>query len=214
VNLPFSHEQFLALFGQYNRDLWPALVVLWIATIVAVGKLYLRTGHRSRAIAGLLAIHWAWSGAVYHLFYFRRINPAALLFGLVFLLEAGLFLCFGVITSHLTFDPHGARWRIVAGALILYSLTYPAIGLAFGLRTHRLPGFGVPCPTTLLTAGLLLLLPRREAQVLGVIPVLWAAVGGSAAFALQIRADLALPPAGVVLLAYLVTRSPISPGAT
>ena len=76
----------------------------------------------------------------------------------------------------------------------------------------RAPSFGVPCPTTILTAGLLLLLPRREARLVAVIPVIWAAIGGSAAFLLAIRADLALLLAGGFLLPYVHPdrRSPLS----
>lgn len=203
MNLPFTHDQFLDLFAEYNRALWPALVALWIATAVAVGRLYLGSGTNSRAVALVLALHWAWSGAVYHLAYFRRINPAAMLFGVVFLIQAGLLVWRGVGRSQLTLQPKHSPWRFAAGALLLYSLLYPAVALLLGLRAPRFPSYGVPCPTTILTAGLLLLVPRREARVLGIIPVLWAVVGGSAAFLLQIRADLALPLAGLVLLGYM-----------
>jgi hypothetical protein len=61
-----------------------------------------------------------------------------------------------------------------------------------------MPVFAVPCPTTLFTAGLLLNsagLPRLAS----VIPLLWAILGGSAASALGIRADLALVVAAVLL---------------
>jgi hypothetical protein len=156
----------------------------------------------------LLVVHWAWSGAIYHLIYFRRINPAAVFFGAVFLIQAALFLWRGGIRADLTFTPQRSVWGIAGAILILYSLAYPAIGLATGLRVPRFPSFGVPCPTTLLTVGVLLLGPRHEARILGVIPILWAGIGGSAAFVLEIRPDLALPVAGTILLAYLITRGP------
>jgi hypothetical protein len=206
VNLPFTQEQFLDLFGDYNRALWPALVALWIATTFAVVRLYRRSSNTSRLLAGLLAVHWAWSGAVYHLIYFRRINPAAVLFGTVFLIQAALLVWRGVAGSQLTFSPQRSGWGIAGTILIFYSLAYPAIGMASGLQPPRFPSFGVPCPTTLLTAGLLLLVPRNEARILGVIPILWSAVGGSAAFVLGIPPDLALPVAGAILLGYVVTR--------
>jgi hypothetical protein len=38
-----------------------------------------------------------------------------------------------------------------------------------------------------------------------VLPILWAAVGGSAAFLLDIQADIALLAAGVVLLIYVLS---------
>jgi len=208
VQLPFTHDQFLDLFGEYNRALWPALIVLWIATVLAIGRLYQSAGTGSRAVAAVLAAHWAWAGGLYHLIYFRRINPAATLFGTAFLVQAGLVVWRGVLTDQLNFSPRKGTWGAVATVLILYSLLYPGLGLLLGLHTPRFPSFGVPCPTTLLGIGLLLLAPRREARILGVVPVLWAAIAGTSAFLLSIRADLALLPAGALLLVYMTRGQP------
>jgi hypothetical protein len=90
---------------------------------------------------------------------------------------------------------------------VVYALLYPALGLVFGLSYPRLPSFGVPCPTTILTVGALLMLPRSDARVVTLIPILWTAVGGSAAFVLGIQADLLLPVAGALMLAYVVLPS-------
>src|ERR1041385_5580392 len=132
----------------------------------------------------VLALQWAWSGAIYHLMWFRRINPAAVLFGMMFLLEAGLLLWRGFPKASWILDrPSGWR-RLPAVGLVAYALLYPGIALLLGMQAPRFPSFGVPCPTTLLTFGMLLLMPRREALILGVIPMLWAIVGGSAAWLL------------------------------
>lgn len=213
MSLPFTHDQFLDLFGEYNRALWPAAVLLWLATLGALVMLYRGRPGASRVLAALLAVHWAWAGAVYHLAYFRRINPAAMLFGIVFLVEAGLLVWRGVLRADVHFTLSPRIWSRVGIGLILYALAYPVLGLLSGLRYPRLPTFGVPCPTTILTAGVLLLLSRRDARLLGWIPVLWAGVGGSAAFVLGIRADLALPLAAILILCYMFL--PASPtGAT
>jgi hypothetical protein len=207
MRLPFTHDQFLDLFATYNRALWPALLGLWIVTGLALVRLFLTPSRSSRLASAVLVLHWIWSAAVYLFGYFRRINPAASIFAVGFLLEAGLLLWRGVLTRRVQFTAATGGWRVAAILLILYAMLYPVIGIAFGLNVPRLPSFGVPCPTTILTIGLLLLAPRSEARRLGVIPLLWAAIGGSAAFLLGIRADLALPVAGAVLLAYGVTRS-------
>ena len=67
------------------------------------------------------------------------------------------------------------------------ALAYPGAAIVLGLSYPRSPTFGVPCPTAILTAGLLLLVPTREARRLGVIPLAWSAIGGSAAFLLDVR---------------------------
>ncbi len=84
------------------------------------------------------------------------------------------------------------------------------MGLATGLRWPRLPAFGVLCPTTLLTVGLLLGLEPRRQRGLGVVPILWCVVGGSAAFALGIRPDLMLLVGAVILLLYAAAPSTLA----
>ena len=202
MQLPFTHDQFLDVFGAYNRALWPAAILIWLLTAAAMVALYRRGPRASRLVAAVLAFHWGWAGIAYHLAFFRSINPAATLFGAVFVLQAALFLWRGVLGSKLSFQPTSSFWGRVGGALIAYSLLYPALGLALGLAYPRFPSFGVPCPTAILTVGLLLLAPRREVRLLGAIPVLWAAVGGSAAVLLNIRADFALVVAGLLLLLF------------
>jgi hypothetical protein len=200
--LPFTHDQFLDVFGAYNRALWPAAILIWLLTAAAMVALFRRGATASRLVAAVLAFHWGWAGIAYHLAFFRSINPAATIFGTVFILQATLFLWRGVLGSQLVFQPANSFWGRAGVALILYSLLYPALGLALGLAYPRFPSFGVPCPTAILTVGLLLLAPRREARRMGAIPVLWTAVGGSAAVLLQIPADWALLVAGLLLVLF------------
>lgn len=209
MNLPFSHEAFLDLFGAYNVSLWPAAALLWLATAWVL-MAWLRTGRVSgRTLFALLAVHWAWSGAVYHWGFFRRINPAAVLFAAMFLLQAGV-LAWLAFTSRGTVGPYSGRRGVVGIGLVVYGLLYPLVGFGFGLEYPRMPVFAVPCPTVLVTAGWLVAatgVPRAT----NLVPIIWAIIGGSAAFTLGIRADLALLLAGTVLA--LDTLAPRTLGA-
>jgi hypothetical protein len=80
----------------------------------------------------------------------------------------------------------------------VYSLVYPAINAVSHSTLLRIPTFGVPCPTTIFTAGVLMLAMPRSWS-LSTVPVIWSAIGGSAAFLLGVHADLALPVSGVAL---------------
>ena len=197
MQLPFTHDAFLDLFGRYNSLLWPAALLLWAATAVVAWRWLGRGAGGGRALAGLLALHWGWSAIAYHWFFFRDINPAATLFAAAFLLQAALFAWLALRPATLVPARSGARGAI-GGALVVYGLVYPALGLAFGLEYPRLPLFAVPCPTTLVTAGFLIA-GAGAPRVVSVVPVLWAAVGASAALTLGIRADLALAVAAVAL---------------
>jgi Family of unknown function (DUF6064) len=65
----------------------------------------------------------------------------------------------------------------------------------------NIPTFGLPCPTTIFTAGLLLL-ATRHSRVLAIVPIVWSVIGGSPAFLLGVSADYALPVTGAALAVF------------
>jgi hypothetical protein len=206
MQLPFTRAQFFDLFAAYNDALWPAVVVLWTASAVIVAlRLSARRPH-DRCVSALLAGHWAWSALAYHVAFFTRINPAAWLFAALFLGQAVLLFRVGVMQRRLSFAPWGNAWAPLGWGLIAYSLAYPVINAIDHRSLLRIPTFGVPCPTTILTAGVLMLAtPRCRSLAAG--PVIWSAIGGSAAFLLGISADVALPIAGIALAIFSMQRS-------
>ena len=205
MDLPFTHDQFLDVFAAYNRAYWWAAALLWLWTLFVAFRWFRNPGGTNRSVAWLLVVHWAWSGAVYHLAYFRSVNPLALLFGLLFIFQAALFARLAHGDNQLEVSSATGFWRATGVILIGYGLVYPAVGLAFGLNYPRMPTFGVPCPTVILTIGFLLGSNLRVARWLTVIPLVWTFIGGSAAFLLGIRADLVLALSGLALLARLIT---------
>lgn len=197
MQLPFSRAAFLDVFEVYNTVLWPFALVLWLATAVAFIA-HVRGRDRSAWTFGLLAVLWAWGAIAYHLALFTWINPAAWISAVGFLVEAGLLAWYG-IRGGLRFSHGHTLHERVAYTLIVYGLLYPVIALV-GVHSYpRVPTFGVPCPTAIVTAGFLMLVSRPVPAVLTLVPLLWAGVGGSAAFLLGMSADLALLAAGVAL---------------
>jgi hypothetical protein len=215
MDLPFTREQFFDLFAAYNAATWPALAALWLASAVVCVLLLSARRPPARAIGALLAAHWLWSGVVYHGAFFTRINPAAWVFAAVFVLEAALIFRTAVIQQRLSFARWRGPWSQVAWLLVAYSLVYPAINAVEHQSVWRIPAFGVPCPTTIFTAGLLMLAAPATWR-LSIIPMIWSVVGGSAAFLLGVRADYVLPIAGLALAVRLVqqgsTRGPEGTG--
>jgi hypothetical protein len=105
---------------------------------------------------------------------------------------------------------------LVSRLLIIYALAYPFLALVEGNTLPRSPTFGVPCPTTILTIGLLMTAEPLPIAIT-IIPILWAFIGGSSAFLLGVRTDLVMLAAGVGLLTdVLVSRfrnpGPFEPG--
>ena len=206
MQLPFSREDFFDLLAAYNGALWPAAVALWVASVVAAVWILSSRRSHDRWISGLLAVHWAWSAIAYHVVFFTRINPAAWLFAAIFLLQAALFFWSGVIRGHLAFMPSRTMWTRIGAFLVVYALLYPAINAVENRSILSIPTFGLPCPTTIFTAGLLLL-AMPHSRILAIVPIVWSLIGGSAAFLLGVSADYALPVAGVALAVFGLHKS-------
>jgi hypothetical protein len=206
MQLPFTHVEFFDVFAAYNCALWPGAVILWLATVVAVAA-WLHPRHAAnRLVTFVLAVHWAWAGVLYHLVFFSRINSAAYVFAALFVVQALLLVWFGPVRDSLRYSTGRSHRHLAAMSLVILGLTYPAINLAAGFEVPRFASFGVPCPTTLLTAGFLLALTPRPPTALLVVPFVWCLIGGSAALLFGVWPDLALFAAGSALLIDRLVR--------
>lgn len=127
MQLPFTIEQFLAVFVAYNTSVWPMQGVLNLLGILAAGLCF-RATVPSRWISAILAILWIWTGVVYHWMFFSKVNTAAMVFGLLFMIQACPFLYFGAVRQDLVFG-FQRRWEWHLGALfILYGMViYPVV---------------------------------------------------------------------------------------
>jgi hypothetical protein len=202
VDLPFTKDQFLNTFAAYNSALWPFVIALWGAAAIAVG--IRRTSPQSgRIISAMLAMQWAWS-AYYHGAFFASINPAARLFEALFVVQAALLAWVGIIANQLHFSTRRSARFVIGWMLIAYALAYPFITHFSAHRFPWNPTFGVPCPTAILTIGLLLQAEEPWPRLVAVIPILWALFAGSAAVLLGVTADLMLWAAATALIWRLV----------
>jgi hypothetical protein len=212
--LPFTREQFFAIFAAYNAAIWPAHVVAYVLGVGALVLAARRPESRFTQVAVVLALAamWAWTGVAYHVFFFGRINEAALIFGVMFVAQAAILVFFGIVRRKLQFGrppPLDARAGILLAAYALFF--YPLIGLLAGERAAAMPMFGVsPCPVTIFTFGILLLTHGRLPWLVAAVPLMWAAIGGSAAVLLGVVQDWALP-AGALLYVWLAFRRMFAP---
>lgn len=204
MDLPFSVEQFFDVFARYNLGTWPAPVVMNGLAGLALFLVYRGWPSDGRWVAAILALLWAWMGLAYHFAYFTAINPAAWVFGATFLIACLLFVWLGIVRAKLVFQPRSSVRTWTGAALIAFALiVYPALSRLLGHQYPAVPTFGLPCPTTIFTIGVLLLATPRVPRAVLVVPLLWAAVGSTAAFTLGVYQDLGLLVAGVVGLVML-----------
>lgn len=202
--LPFTQDQFLAVFAAYNLAVWPAQFVAYVLGLGMVLALLRPTRHSNRMVGAGLALMWGWTGVAYHALFFAPMNKAAHAFAALFVVQGLLFAHAALLRSDLRFARgHGPRaW--LGWALIVYAaLVYPLIGVA----SHgyaAMPMFGItPCPVTLFSFGVLLLAQPPMPRRLLVIPLVWAMVGGSAAFLLAVPQDWPLLASGLLVVPWL-----------
>lgn len=204
MKLPFTTEQFLKVFETYNLAVWPMQIVLYVLALCAVYFGVKKGPVSGRIIFLLLAAFWIWMGIVYHLVFFTAINKAAWIFGAAFIAEGMLFIYAAFSKSSPTFQFQPGLKGITGGLLIFFALfIYTMLGKYLGHNYPSAPGFGLPCPTTIFTFGLLLWADKRIPLFLLIIPFAWSVIGFSAAFTLGIKEDISLILSGLIT-AFLV----------
>ncbi len=207
-SMPFTTDQFLGVFQQYNLSLWPIQVFLNLLGFIAVFLVFFRKAYSDRVISLILALLWLWTGIVYHLIYFSSINPAANVFGALVILQGLLFAYDGVIRNKMNFGYSSGYFSAIGAILIIYALfLYPAIGYLIGHVFPTAPTFGLPCPTTIFTFGMLLLTVGKLPLRLLVIPFLWSLLGFTAALSFGIYEDLGLLISGILTATLVLVRN-------
>ena len=187
--MPFTSEELLRTFGGYNAAFWPVSALLFALAVLMVALTFVRPRAVDRVGAGFLSLLWAWTGVGFHLVFFTAINPAAFLFGALFLAQAVLFARAAISGKGVPMRPAADKRLAMALALVGYALVgYPLVSLAVGHRYPGMPTFGLPCPTTLLTVGMLATVRHCPPHLL-VIPAAWSLIGWSAAWQLGMAED-------------------------
>lgn len=207
MNLPFSRSEFFSVFARYNEQVWPAQVVLYGLAIVAIVLALRRLANASRWAHAILAILWAWMGIVYHVRFFAEINSVAHVFGVVFVAQSLVFLRFALGKEIPRFAPtrDSAAWT-GAGLIGLALVIYPILSIAAGHRYPAQPTFGLPCPTTIFTLGMLLWMADGARWYALLIPAVWSVVATSAALQLGVVEDLSLTASIAAVAIVFVAR--------
>jgi Family of unknown function (DUF6064) len=212
VGLPFTNEQFFRIFADYNDTFIVVVVTFWVASVATLAFVSQKPSDRSPALSLFLGALWLWNALAYHALLFTRINPAAWVFAALFVVQAVLFFWAGARGTVAYFSSAGSLQAVGVG-LVSYALAYPFLTIALGHSYPATPTFGVPCPTAILTIGVLVTARGRVPLALAIIPMLWGFIGGSAAVLLAVPTDYALLGAGV-LLTFILIGQHMRPRAT
>ena len=209
MNPPFTREDFFRVFVEYNQSVWP-MQVGWV--VVALGAVWmaLKSFRAHQLVIGsILGVLWIWMGLVYHIIFFSTINPVARVFGALVILQGIGFIWVIAIQKRVQFH-FQQGWRGYAGVLaLLYALLiYPLLNILFGHPYPANPTFGLPCPTTIFTLGLLMLASSNVPWWLMVIPLGWCVIGTSAALMFGVWEDLGLVATGLLFILFTTVVKP------
>jgi hypothetical protein len=177
--LPFTHQQFVLVFSLYNGAIWPLQPIVHGAGLAMLVLLLRPSRARVVASVALIALLWLWTGVIYQIGFFSRINPVALAFGAMFVVEGALLLeaaCRGRLAFARAGTGTGGVRRAFGWTLLVYSVAvYPLLGALLGAGYFESPPFGLtPCPLTLTTLGMLLVASPPVPHRLYVVPMAWA----------------------------------------
>lgn len=208
MKLPFTSEEFLKVFEAYNQAVFPIQLILYLLALQIIYLCVKKENWSDKAISVMLSSLWIWMGIVYHIIFFTAINKAAYFFGALFILQGSLFLWKGVYQNKLKFNLTKNIYGFAGMALMVFALIiYPTIGYALGHIYPSSPTFGLPCPTTIFTFGMLLILNGKYPKVILIIPFIWAIIGFSAALSLGIKEDISLLVSAIITLLMLIRRN-------
>ena len=205
MKFPFTQEQFLNVFKIYNQTVFPAQIFLYLIAIIAVFLLFKKTEKGDKIINSVLAFLWIWMGVVYHLIFFTGINKAAYIFGIAFIIQGILFIVPGITQNKISFSYKKNIFSTFGIILIIYALIiYPVLGYLVGHIYPVSPTFGLPCPTTIFTFGVLLFSEKKISLWWVAIPLIWSVIGFSAAINLSIYEDTGLLLSGLIFFSLMI----------
>lgn len=208
MKTPFTVDQFFNVFKTYNETVFPSQFLFYFLAGIAIYLIFRYKPSGGKIISGILSFFWLWMGIVYHLIFFTSINKAAYAFGALYIVQGFLFLIVGVFQNRLSFRFHPGMHGITGFILVVYSLIlYPVFGYLQGHVYPASPTFGLPCPTTIFTFGMLLMLDNRCPVIIMIIPFLWSLVGFTAAFQFGVVEDTGLLIAGLVAVTMVLLRN-------
>jgi hypothetical protein len=194
--LMFMPQTYTRLIARYHQDLWPWQIIALISGVLLLLLIWYRPAHdhltrldlpRSRLnydrlnydrlINAGLCVCWLWVGLVFHFEYFTTITWVAWGFGGLFVLQGGLFLCFGVVLDKIQYQHRHNRSLIHRSGLVLVLFALFIWPVITALNTgHWLQAstFGFsPDATCIGTMGFILLAKSRRVWWCLLLPVIW-----------------------------------------
>ncbi len=201
-------ERFLNYASMYNQELFPAQYLMLGLGLIAILLVFFRTKHSSRFISGILAFFYGWNGLLFYMGYFTEFMPIPFVFGILFIVQALLFIFEGTIRNRISFQFKADLYGLTGALLIFYGIFgYQALEYTLGRGYPEILSFGMfPCPTVIFSLGILLWTGKKFPPYILIFPLIHALNGFIPAFMIGIIEDIGLIISGLLVLFMLSYR--------
>jgi len=181
--LSFSLEEFLLVLENYNLDIWPLQIIAYVLIILVLFISLKPTKYSVKIVLVVLSFFWLFTGIVFCIIYWAPSHLFGLIFGISCTVQGLLFLC-SVIRSDITIGSPDKIYTLIGILFVLYAIVgYQIFGYYLG---HIYPKFFavglVPCPTTIFTLGIFLIINKSIPIKYFVIPLVISLGGFLAAY--------------------------------
>jgi hypothetical protein len=160
--LSFSLEEFLLVLESYNLDIWPLQIIAYTLILLVLFILLKPTKYSAKIVSAILSFFWLFTGIVFCFIYWAPNHIFGYIFGICCAAQGLLFL-YSIIKSDIAITLPNKTNMLIGILFILYAMIgYQILGYYLD---HIYPNFFavglVPCPTTIFTFGLFVLINKK-----------------------------------------------------
>jgi len=181
--LSFSINEFLLVLENYNLAIWPLQVFAYILVISVLLFSFKSTRYSLKIVLAILSFFWLFTGIVFCFLYWAPSHIFGYIFGICCVLQ-GLMFLYSISKSDITMGSRDITHTLIGILFVFYAIIgYQIFGYYLG---HIYPKFFavglVPCPTTIFTFGIFLIINGKIPIKYLVIPFVISSGGILAAY--------------------------------
>jgi hypothetical protein len=206
MNISLTLDQMLSVFEAYNTATWPLQAVACLLVITAIVLTIKPLKYSGEIIAAILSFVWLWTGVVFCAIYWAPVFKPSYGYTALYVAQGIIFFA-GIFRPKLSFRFKPDIYTIVGLLFIIYSLAgYFLTGYFLDhIYPRAVSIILAPCPTVVLTFGMLLLTDRKFPKYILIIPLFWS-LCGIIPILMGVTEDIGLVTAGVVGTILILLR--------
>jgi len=160
--LSFSAEDFMLVLEPYNTTIWPMQIIAYVFVGFALFFSFRPFKYSQKIVWVILSFLWLFNGIVFSLIFWAPSHFFGYVFGICCIVQ-GLIFLFSLKGTDLLASSESPVYSITGIIFVLYAAVgYQVFGYYLGhIYPKFFPAGLVPCPTTIFTFGIFLIMNKR-----------------------------------------------------